>query len=270
MNALSTINFHGDTLFAVERGDGVFVAVTPICDRLGIAATKQRERIQRDAVLSEGIAIMALPSAGGVQETFCLRLDLINGWLFGIDESRVKDEETRQRVLAYKRECYRVLFDHFFGGKVSEPEPEPKATELLPGHSDFAESVRLVREARLSRGKDAAVAVWRRLGLPWVPELAGTKRVTIEQAEDDEDAVARFAIEGIEKVRGVVTPAAMLWPAFAAYCARTGLHNPGQQSFATRFGKMGFRKTKTTGRVVYYGIRPADAAAFAQGGTNDQ
>ena len=103
MGKIITVDFRNDTLFAVERDDGVYVAVKPISDTLGLAWNKQLERLKRDPILAEGMTIMVMPSVGGIQETTCLKLELVNGWLFGIDESRVKDEETRQRVLAYKR-----------------------------------------------------------------------------------------------------------------------------------------------------------------------
>lgn len=100
MSKLVTIPFHGDTLFAVRDGDAVHVVIKPICDALGVDWKAQRNRIDRSAVLAKGRVVMTLPSAGGPQETFCLRLDLVNGWLFGIDARRVKPE-ARDRVLAY-------------------------------------------------------------------------------------------------------------------------------------------------------------------------
>ena len=48
----------------------------PISDRLGLSWHGQRERLRRDAVLSEGGRMMRLPSAGGMQETLVLRADL--------------------------------------------------------------------------------------------------------------------------------------------------------------------------------------------------
>ena len=71
--------------------DGVFVALKPICDSMGLPWNRQRRRIQRDPILSEGGTMVVLPSPGGAQETLCLKLELINGWLFTIDESRVKE-----------------------------------------------------------------------------------------------------------------------------------------------------------------------------------
>lgn len=41
-----------------------------------------------------------------------LKLDLLNGWLFGISETRVKPE-LKEKVLNYKRRCYAVLANHF-------------------------------------------------------------------------------------------------------------------------------------------------------------
>lgn len=115
MSSIVTIDFHQDTIFAVERPDGVFVAAKPISDSLGLRWHGQFERLNRDPILSEGIRIIRVPSVGGEQETLCLRLDLVHGWLFTIDETRVRDEETRQKVLTYKRECYTVLYRHFSG-----------------------------------------------------------------------------------------------------------------------------------------------------------
>jgi len=156
---VTAVDFHQDTLFAVEQQDGVFVAITPICHALGVDAKRQRDRIQRDPILSEGGTMMALPSAGGMQETFCLRLDLVNGWLFGIDESLVRDDETRQKVLTYKRECYAALFSHYYDRR-DIPTDEPDAPK-----------VRAVTEARHTFGVPAAAQLWLRLKLPVVPAM---------------------------------------------------------------------------------------------------
>lgn len=165
-----TVDFRNDTLFAAERDDGVYIAVTPICTTLGLAPQRQRERIQKDPILSEGGTVVVLPSPGGMQETYCLRLDLVNGWLFTIDESRVKDEETRQKVLSYKRECYAVLFQHFYGKTMSARGAtiiEPQAD----AETNDSDKLRKVNEARHVFGHRAAAELWFHLGLPIVPAM---------------------------------------------------------------------------------------------------
>ncbi|CAK0748311.1 hypothetical protein WCLP8_1880017 [uncultured Gammaproteobacteria bacterium] len=192
--AVVSVPFHGDTLFAVEREGAVFVALKPICERLGIAWHKQLERIKRDTVLCEGITVMGIPSPRGIQETTCLRLGLVNGWLFGINENRVRPE-ARAAVLVYKRECHRALAEHFgLAEAAAEPPPvldQEAAEPALPAPDDDGEAcsdgigglsertvrlhVDLIREARLLFGPDAAMRLWRASPLPqpW-PRVAGT------------------------------------------------------------------------------------------------
>lgn len=173
MSNIITVDFRNDTLFAVERDDGVFVALKPISDTLGLKWSGQHDRINRDPILSEGIRVIGMPSIGGTQETTCLRLEMVNGWLFGIDESRVKDEETRQRVLAYKRECYGVLFKHFYGRSAAAPAAD--LPHVIATEDARKESVRtrrqLVSEARQSYGTHSARQLWAYLGLPMVPAM---------------------------------------------------------------------------------------------------
>lgn len=164
---LITVNFRQDTLFAVERDDGMYVAVKPIVQALGLDWKAQHRRMSDDAIFSEGMVTMTIPSVGGAQETTCLKMDLIHGWLLTIDESRVKNEEIRQRVLVYKRECYKVLFDHFYG-KRSQPEPLPEAEETTDNENL---KLRHITECRQTFGTAAASQLWFKLGLPIVPAM---------------------------------------------------------------------------------------------------
>lgn len=170
MSKLTTLDFHGDTLFAAERSDGIYVAVRPISDRLGLDWSAQYRRLRRDAVLAEGVAMMAMPSVGGPQETTALRLDLLNGWLFGLDAARVKPE-CRDAVVAYQRECFAVLHGHFYGRRGQAAQavamPEPSTAEPVNTRRQ------LVAECRQTFGAPAARQLWVRLGLDTVPAMFG-------------------------------------------------------------------------------------------------
>ena len=52
------------------------------------------------------------PTAGGMQKVFCIPLEKLNGWLFTINTNKVKPE-VREKLIAYKNECFKVLYDHF-------------------------------------------------------------------------------------------------------------------------------------------------------------
>jgi hypothetical protein len=123
------IDFYGDTVIAVLVEDGtVYVPLRPICDYLGIAWNAQYERIKRDRVLSEvmmsvrvtRIDIETTSKQPHTSQFAALPLDLINGFLFGINASRVKDE-VRENLIRYQRECYRVLADAFLGSATVRP-----------------------------------------------------------------------------------------------------------------------------------------------------
>lgn len=118
-NALEPIEqrevlFYEDEVTAVlvhsDEGDQVLIPIRPLCDRLGIAWSAQRQRILRDPVLSEELVpvIVTITGTGQKVESLCLPLEFLNGWLFGVNASRVK-EEVRARLIRYQRDCYRIL-----------------------------------------------------------------------------------------------------------------------------------------------------------------
>src|SRR5579859_7073487 len=92
----------------------MFVPLRPICDYLGISWSGQRERTMRDLVLSRQVRFVRLSrtNLGGNPLLLCLSIDFLNGWLFGINASRVKAEH-QEKVIRYQTECYRVLRDAF-------------------------------------------------------------------------------------------------------------------------------------------------------------
>ena len=125
---ISTINFHNQSLITFEQNGTHYTAMKPICENIGLEWHAQRQRIQRDEVLSQGEVIITLPSNGGNQQMICLPIEYLNGWLFGIDVKRVKPE-IREKLITYKKECYQALFNYWNKQQPQQlalPEPEKK------------------------------------------------------------------------------------------------------------------------------------------------
>lgn len=117
---LKTVDFHNQSLLTFEK-DGVFyTAMKPICENIGLDWTAQRQRINRDEVLSQGAVMITTPTKGGEQEMLCLPIQYLNGWLFGVDVSRVK-AEIKDKIIMYKKECYQVLHDYWNKGVAVNP-----------------------------------------------------------------------------------------------------------------------------------------------------
>ncbi len=108
------IDFYGDDILAViVEGGSIYVPIRPICDFLGVDWSAQRQRIMRDPVLAEEVEIVVVTTTKrGNPNVLALPLDMVHGWLFGINANRVKPE-IKELLLRYQRECYRVLANHF-------------------------------------------------------------------------------------------------------------------------------------------------------------
>lgn len=108
---LVPVPFHGDTIMAIETPAGRFVALKPICERLGLDFSAQFRRINREPE-RWGVAVMAIPSGRGVQETVSIPLNRVAAFLFTVTVSRVKPE-IRDALALYQAEAADVLDRHF-------------------------------------------------------------------------------------------------------------------------------------------------------------
>ena len=118
------IDFYGDPLTVAHvPGDDVYVPLRTIAEFLGLDWSSQHKRIQRDEVLARRARTVMMTSADGKQrEMFCVPLDLLPGWLFGITATRVR-AELAPKLQRYREECFRVLWRAF----QSEIVPSPQA-----------------------------------------------------------------------------------------------------------------------------------------------
>lgn len=130
------IDFYGDDIIAVlvdvSGEQRVYVPIRPICTYLGLSWSGQRERVIRDPVLSTEMRFVRVTrtnSGGGNPNILCLPLDFLNGWLFGVSATRVK-EKHREKVIRYQRECYRILAEAFQLRTAMTPEQSASITVL--------------------------------------------------------------------------------------------------------------------------------------------
>ena len=126
MTLLTTIQFHDQTILATEHEGTHYVAMKPIVENIGLNWDAQRQRIKRHPVLSGGAVVITVPSSSGDQNTTFLPVDMLNGWLFGVDVNRVRPE-LRPRLMQYQRECFQVLNAHF------NRQPLPNLYRTNPG-----------------------------------------------------------------------------------------------------------------------------------------
>lgn len=204
-SATRDVDFYGDQLTAAlaqldgENEPRIFVPLKPICDYLGLDWSSQRRRILRDNVLAGSMVMMTMETAAGSRQVNCLPLDLLPGWLFGVDTNRVSDD-LRPKIDRYRRECFRVLWDtfkHDIAGDIVVPRaelsPARLAYELATAVQHLAKQ-QLEHETRLAelevsqnRAREWARTVNERLG---TLELQLLPQGTISEEQSAELALA--------------------------------------------------------------------------------
>lgn len=158
---LVTVEFHDQSLVAVLIDGKPFVAMKPICENIGLQWEAQQKRIQRNPALSKGMSIMDMPSKGGVQQTLCLPLSKLNGWLFGVDVNRVR-EDIRPRLMQYQEECFDVLYRHFMPAP-DAPRPHNPAIDYDRISPAQAQELKELVQAVVNTGKQTHAETWARM-----------------------------------------------------------------------------------------------------------
>ena len=203
--------FYEDEITAVRVIQGgeaqVFVPIRPLVELLGLDWSGQLRRTRNDPVLSNEIEDVVVNTAGGPQEMPCLPLDMLNGWLFGINASRVKKQKVRDRLIRYQKDCYRVLYEAFQEGRLTTAADatfdellQQSASEAVEAYRMLQAMIKLARnqviiEAELEQHDVRLEDHERRL-----EEIEGTlgdpkRHVTPEQASQISQAVKAIAME---------------------------------------------------------------------------
>lgn len=123
-NALTRVPFRGGEILVIETADGEFVAVKPICERLGVSWQGQHKKLTANSD-RWGVIKMLIPSASGDQETLCLPRGKLFGWLATISPNKVAPA-LKEALTAYQNEADAAL-DRYFRQRQRAPEPPPPA-----------------------------------------------------------------------------------------------------------------------------------------------
>jgi hypothetical protein len=127
-NELVPVPFHGDAILATKTDDGrILVAVSRVCESLGIDAQSQRKRLTKSSWARLDM-IHSLDTRGHRQATYVIDLDRLPMWLSTINVNKVA-APVRQKLVIYQNEAATVLARHFLGG---EPPAQPQPTPTPP------------------------------------------------------------------------------------------------------------------------------------------
>ena len=184
--------FDGGTMGIIEKDGGKFVAIQSVCEELDLDWESQRQLLEKDPVLNSKMATLSTTAKDGKQvEIVCLPIVHLNGWLFRIDASQYKGTR-RAKLLRYQRECYQILFNHYFDEDIRF------SNSLIEQH--LTENRRILRKERLLMAEEQklerlAMREARRIdaGETTIFDLSGTHRFMVAVFEAlDKIAVKRL------------------------------------------------------------------------------
>lgn len=116
--AVKQVDLFGDTIVAAQDKDGnIWAGVKWFCEGLGLSddqTKNEKKKIQKDLVLSKGVANLTLPTNGGEQAVLCLSIDFIPLWLAKISITpNMKENNSRLVEKLVKRIFNGIRFRHF-------------------------------------------------------------------------------------------------------------------------------------------------------------
>lgn len=117
----------------------MYVPIKPICEALGVDPKAQRDKIQAHPILnSVGGLSTSTGTDGKRYEMFCLPLEFVYGWLFTIHPDNVR-AESREKLIAYQRECYHALYEHFHKRYINYDEREQSFERTISLQKELAD-----------------------------------------------------------------------------------------------------------------------------------
>ncbi|WOB87390.1 MULTISPECIES: phage antirepressor N-terminal domain-containing protein [unclassified Providencia] len=134
----SNIQFHGQQIITAMAEGVAYVAMKPIVENLGMSWSTQLRKINENNDKFNCVHMNMVAADKKLRDVLCMPLKKLNGWLFSINPSKVK-ESIRSKLVAYQEECFLVLHEYWTTGEVKakhkstvqERNPLKNAVNLL-------------------------------------------------------------------------------------------------------------------------------------------
>lgn len=141
-----------DLVAAKDENGTIWAGVRWMCDGMGLTRNQrdnQIEKIKSDSVLSKGAGNLKLPTAGGDQAVWCLKLDFVPLWLAKINITPAMKADTPE--LAANLETYQIKAkDVLAAAFLPQQQMQLSDSELMAKALLVAQKTIEAREARIS------------------------------------------------------------------------------------------------------------------------
>lgn len=137
----SLICFHGDQIQTIKTEKGVYVAMRPIVENMGLSWASQTVKLNKNKKKFNCSDIETVGSDGRKRFMVAIPLRKLNGWLFSVSSNKVSPK-IKEKVEQYQEECFHVLHNFWFG-----KNNNPHAGNLMVLPKDYPEALRLLADS---------------------------------------------------------------------------------------------------------------------------
>lgn len=197
MCELSPVSFHGDTIFCVEFNGQPYAPMRSIVENLGLDWSAQYRKVYENKE-RWGVAIIAIPSEGGRQETSCIPVRKLPAWLASINPKKVKPE-LRAKIELYQNECDDALWNYWMKG-VAERQKALEPKTISPAEQA---ALKLIVDEKLTlcpkglQGK-ARAEVWARFNRHF--KIAKYSQLPAEKMSEARNYLISMEVETLNEV----------------------------------------------------------------------
>lgn len=103
------VKIEGAEIFEAIGSDSVvYVPLKQFCDYFGIDWSSQLRRTTTHHFYPEYAVYLEVPGPDGERNQVCLPVDLIHGWLLGVNPDRVKNQDSADKIRRFQRVAHRA------------------------------------------------------------------------------------------------------------------------------------------------------------------
>ena len=125
ISPLSPVAFHGDTIYCIAYQNQPYTAMKPIVENMGLNWPSQSVKLNA-CKARWGVAIIAIPSTSGEQNTLCMPVRKLPAYLASINPNKVRPE-LREKIIRYQNECDDVLWNYWTKERAGKSSALPPA-----------------------------------------------------------------------------------------------------------------------------------------------
>ena len=197
MCTLSSVDFHGDTIFCIDYQNQPFTPMRPIVENMGLAWQSQAAKLNANKERWTVTMIVTVAQDGVEREMLSMPVRKLPAWLNSINPKKVRPE-LRPKIELYQAESDDALWNYWMNGRAERPVIENGS--ITPAHRS---ELKAIVDAKLStypasvQGK-ARSEIWTRFNRNF--KIAEYAQLPAKRMAEARDYLIELEVKALKKL----------------------------------------------------------------------